>query len=179
MFVTTHLAPMKQKTKSKLRSTVMKSNSTRTLLVLAAALVTAMAPLQAQESRCSNVGQAGNWAYTYIGTIFTPGGPVPAASVGHFSQDAAGNITGSQARSVAGSSGVEDIAGSVAVNRDCTATATINVLVAGVLQRTAVLALVYDTNKNHARMIFQSLTLPDGTNVPVVITIDANRLFKD
>jgi hypothetical protein len=64
------------------------------------------------------------------------------------------------------------------VNRDCTATATINVLVAGVLQRTAVLALVYDTNTNHARMIFQSLKLPDGTNIPVVITIDANRLIS-
>jgi hypothetical protein len=25
-------------------------------------------------------------------------------------------------------------------------------------------------------MIFQSLTLPDGTNVPVVLTVDANRL---
>jgi hypothetical protein len=156
----------------------MKSNSTRFLLLLCATSVLMLVPLQAEVDRCSNVGPAGNWAYTYIGTIFTPGGPVPAASVGHFSQDAAGNIAGSQARSVAGSSGVEDIEGSVAVNRDCTATATINVLVAGVLQRTAVLALVYDTNKNHARMIFQSLKLPDGTNIPVVITIDANRLFS-
>jgi hypothetical protein len=153
-----------------------KYNSARSLLFLTAAFAIAVVPLEAQASRCSNVGQEGSWAYTYTGTIFTPGGPVQAASVGHFNQDAAGNITGSQARSVAGSSGVEDIEGSVAVNRDCTATATINVLVAGVLQRTAVLALVYDTNKNHARMIFQSLMLPDGTNIPVVITIDAARL---
>ena len=157
----------------------MKTNIARSLLMLCVTLVLMLAPLQAEASHCSNVGQAGNWAYTYIGTIFTPGGPVPAASVGHFSQDAAGNITGSQARSVAGSSGVEDIAGSVAVNRDCTATATINVLVNGQLQRSAVLALVYDNNGNHVRMIFQSLTLPDGTNVPVVITIDGNRLFSE
>jgi hypothetical protein len=157
----------------------MKTHIARVLLMLNATVVLMLVPLQAEASHCSNVGQAGNWAYTYVGTIFTPGGPVPAASVGHFSQDGAGNIIGSQARSVAGSSGVEDITGSVTVNRDCTATATINVLVAGVLQRTAVLALVYDNSKNHARMIFQSLTLPDGTNVPVVITIDANRLFKD
>jgi hypothetical protein len=27
-------------------------------------------------------------------------------------------------------------------------------------------------------MIFQSLTLPDGTNVPVAITIDGNRLVN-
>jgi hypothetical protein len=26
------------------------------------------------------------------------------------------------------------------------------------------------------RGIFQSLTLPDGTNVPVVITVDGNRV---
>jgi hypothetical protein len=155
----------------------MKSNFTRPLLVLAATFVVAMAPLQAHASACSNASTAGNWAYTYTGTIFSPNGPLPAASVGHFSQDAAGNVTGSQARSVAGSSGVEDITGSVSVNKDCTATATIQVLVNGQLQRTAALALVYDNNGNHARMIFQSLILPDGTtNIPVVLTIDANRL---
>jgi hypothetical protein len=156
----------------------MRTNFSRALLVLGATVVLAMVPLQAEASHCSNASQAGNWAYTYVGTIFTPGGPVPAASVGHFSQDAAGNITGSQARSVAGSSGLEDITGSVTVNRDGTATATINVVVNGQVQRTAALALVYDSNRNHARMIFQSLKLPDGTNVPVVITIDANRLFS-
>jgi len=156
----------------------MKTNFLRTLLVLGATFVLAMIPLQAEASHCSNAGQAGNWAYTYTGTIFTQNGPVPAASVGHFSQDSEGNITGSQVRSVAGNSGLEDITGNVAVNRDCTATATINVIVNGQLQRTAAIALVYGSNKNHARMIFQSLTLPDSTNVPVVLTIDANRSFS-
>jgi hypothetical protein len=33
----------------------------------------------------------------------------------------------------------------------------------------------YHSNQNHERSIFQSLTLPDGTNVPVVLTVDANR----
>jgi hypothetical protein len=98
--------------------------------------------------------------------------------VGHFNQDAAGNVTGSQTRSIAGNPGVEDITGNVTVNKDCTATANVNVLVNGQLQRTSVLALVYDNNGNHVRMIFQSLTPPDGTNVPVVITIDGNRLIK-
>jgi hypothetical protein len=157
----------------------MKTNFARALLVLGATLVLALAPLQAEASHCSNAGAAGNWAYTYTGTIFTQNGPLPAASVGHYHQDGAGNIAGSQARSVAGNSGAEDISGNVAVNKDCTATATINVLVNGQLQRSATLALVYDNNGNHARMIFQSLTLPDGTNVPVVLTIDANRLFSN
>jgi hypothetical protein len=48
--------------------------------------------------------------------------------------------------------------------------------VGGQLQRTAVLALVFDSNGKHVRMIFQSLTLPDSTNVPVVITIDGNKV---
>ena len=153
----------------------MKTNFAHALLVLGATFIMALAPLQA--NACSTAGQAGNWAYTYTGTIFTPNGPVPAASVGRFHQDAAGNITGSQARSVAGSSGVEDITGTVTVKGNCTATAIINVLVNGQLQRTALLALVYDSDGNHVRMIFQSLALPDGTNVPVVITVDGNRLI--
>jgi hypothetical protein len=47
------------------------------------------------------------------------------------------------------------------------------------LQRTAILAGVYDTNMNHARDIFQSLTLANGTNVPVVLTSDVSRLFPE
>src|SRR5246127_3991411 len=133
-----------------------------------------VSPLQA--AQCSTAASAGNWAYTYTGTIFTPNGPLPAASVGHFHQDAAGNITGSQTRSVAGNSGVEDISGTTSVNKDCTGTATVNVFVNGQLQRTAVIAGAYDSNGNHARDIFQSLTLPDGTNIPVVITADLSRV---
>jgi hypothetical protein len=154
----------------------MKHDLAHALLMLAVATVWALTPLPAEAGRCSTATTAGDWAYTYTGTIFTPNGPVPAASVGHYHQDAAGNVSGSQARSVAGSSGLEDISGSVSVNRDCTATGTINVLVNGQLQRSAALALVYDSNGNHAHMIFQSLVLPDGTNIPVVITIDADRV---
>jgi hypothetical protein len=51
------------------------------------------------------------------------------------------------------------------------------VFVNGQLQRTAVLAGTYDNNRKDARYIFQSLTLPNGTNVPVVITADAAKLI--
>jgi hypothetical protein len=97
--------------------------------------------------------------------------------VGSYTQDSAGNVAGTQTRSNGGSSAVETITGIATVNRDCTGTANIDVYQDGVLQRSAVLALVYDGNGNHARMIFQSLILPDGTNLPVVITLDANRLL--
>jgi hypothetical protein len=154
----------------------MKTQLVNALLVLAAALVLALTPLQAQ-AHCSNASTAGNWSYTYTGTIFTQGGPLLAASVGHYKQDAAGNVTGSQTRSVEGDSGVEDIAGNVTVKKNCTATGTIKVFLNGQLQRTPVLALAYDSNGNHVRMIFESLTLPDNTKVPIVITVDGNRLF--
>ena len=136
-----------------------------------------LAPLHAEAAHCSTAATSGKWAYTYTGTIFTQNGPLSAASVGHFSQDEAGNLTGSQTRSVAGSSGVEDISGTVSVNKDCTGTATISVFVSGVPQRTAVLAVAYDNNMNHARGIFESLVLPDGANVPVVITSDNSRVI--
>jgi hypothetical protein len=154
----------------------MKPQHTHSLGVLGAILALALLPVNAQASRCSNASTAGSWAYTYTGTIFTPNGALPLASVGHYNQDGAGNVTGSQNRSVAGNSGVEDISGTVSVAPDCTGTGTIDVLVNGQLQRTAVLAIVYDSNGNHARMIFQSLTLPGNVNVPVVITLDANRM---
>jgi len=144
---------------------------------LALVLTVLVAPLQAEAAHCSTAASAGKWAYTYTGTIFTSNGPLPAAAVGHFSADTAGNLIGSQTRSVAGSSGVEDIAGTFSVNKDCTGTATINVVINGQVQRTTVLAVAYDNNMNHARGIFQSLVLPDGTNVPVVITSDNTRVF--
>jgi hypothetical protein len=153
----------------------MKPCSTHFISTIAVALALTFIPVEAQGSHCSNASVAGSWSYTYTGTIFTPSGAFPLASVGHYTQDREGNVSGSQSRSVAGSSGVEDISGTVSANPDCTGTATVNVLVNGQLQRTAVLAVVYDSNGNHARMIFQSLTLPDETNVPVVITLDANR----
>ncbi len=157
----------------------MKPKITGMIMAACWALVLSLtsAPLQAQASHCSTARAAGKWAYTYTGTIFTPNGPLPAASVGHYTEDASGNLTGSQARSVAGSSGTEDITGTVSVDRDCTATATIRVYVNGQLQRTAVLAVVFDKNMNHGRGIFQSLVLPDGTNVPVVLTSDNSRMF--
>lgn len=147
------------------------------VLAVAGAIAATFAPSHAAAARCSLSGASGSWAYTYSGTIFTPAGPVPAASVGRFSQDAHGNLTGRQTRSVAGGSGVEDITGSVTVNHDCSGSAAVDVLVDGQLIRSAVLAVVYDDNQKHARGIFQSLTLPNGTNVPVVITIDYARIF--
>jgi hypothetical protein len=152
----------------------MKNKCVQSGLLLTALCVLSIMPLQAQ-ARCSLGSSAGNWAYTYTGTVFAPN-PLPAAAVGHFSQDAQGNVTGSQTHTVAGQTEVEDISGTVIVNSDCTASASITVSLNGQVLRTAALNAVYDSNGNHLRMIFASLTLAGGTNVPLVVTIDANRL---
>ena len=153
----------------------MKARIMPLVLLLAASWVLGVAPLQAQAAKCSLASAAGNWAYTYTGTVFAPN-PLPAASVGHFSQDAQGNVSGGQTHTLAGQTEVEEISGTVAVNSDCTGSATINVSLNGQPLRTATLDTMYDTNGNHARMIFTSLTLAGGPSVPIVITIDANRL---
>ena len=151
---------------------------TRTLsMALCLGLTVAAAALNSETRHCSTAGTAGKWAYTYTGTISTPRGPLQAAVVGHFRSDAAGNLTGHQTRSVGGRSAVEDISGTNSVNANCTSKMTIKVFVDGQLHRTAVGAVVFDRNMNHARAIFQSLVLPDGTNVPVVLTANNSRLF--
>ena len=154
------------------RNVVCTSLSIVSLIMLSLSLV----PV-AHATKCSTALTAGSWDYTYTGTLFTTGGPLPLASVGRYTQDSAGNVSGSQVRSVAGVPGVEDVVSTIPVQQDCTASAAVGVYVNGQLQRTAQVAFVFDSNGNHFRAIFQSLTLPNGTNVPVVITVEGNKLF--
>lgn len=155
----------------------MKSKMPFAGLVIAMLCITSMLPSQAQAGQCSQASLAGNWDFTYSGTVFVPNA-LPAAAVGHFKQDRAGNMTGSETFSLAGATEQEDFAGTVTVSPDCTATATVQVFLNGQLQRTSVLAVAYDSDLKHGRAIFQSVTLPDGSNLPVVITFDANRVFS-
>jgi len=155
----------------------MKRNLARTTLVtLSLALIVAGLAPASNASTCTTAGLAGSWGYTYTGMLILPTGPVPVAAVGHYSADASGNISGTQTRTVAGESAQEVIKGSATVSADCTGTATIGVYdQSGNLLRSAVLAAVYVNNGKIARDIFESLTLADGTNVPVVITAEANK----
>ena len=60
-----------------------------------------------------------------------------------------------------------------------TGSATINVYLAGVLLRTTTVDVAYDRDGNHVRMIFTSLILADGTVLPVVATLDGNRVSTE
>src|SRR5215469_12511087 len=128
---------------------------------------------------CSTETAAGNWGVTLSGTLILPTGPVPAAGIARGSFDAQGNTTpgATEARNVGGGFANETLTGSWTVNPDCTGTLTIHAYESGVLVRTSVLSIVFVDNLNKALMVQESLTLPDGTLVPAVITAEGERIF--
>lgn len=144
------------------------------LLFATAALSTAPS---VQAGQCSSAGVAGRWGYTYTGTIVLSTGGVPVAAVGQFTLDADGNLSGSQTRSNGGVSKQETITAKVTVNADCTGTGNFNVYDSGQLVRSAVLDLVFDDDSRELRAIFESLTLTNGPSLPLVVTVNARRIF--
>jgi len=155
----------------------MKRNIARIVLmtVSVAILSMSMAP-QVSAQLCSATTVAGSWAATLTGTIILPTGAVPAAAVLRFHVDAAGNVSGSEARNVGGDFVNETLKGTLIVHPNCTGTATADIFQSGVLTRTVVLAIVFDDNSTQLRMVQKSLTLPDGTNIPVVVTVEGKKL---
>jgi len=149
-----------------------------TLLISVTALCLGVVPVQAAE-HCSNAKAAGTWGFTLTGTLILPTGPVPGAAVGRLSVDEAGNISGTEARNVGGGFANETITGSWTVNSDCTATVTANIYESGVLVRTSVLAAVFVDDSGKIRAVQESLTNPDGSTIPVVITLEGNKLFRE
>src|SRR5438552_3497468 len=143
----------------------------RTILVVlsVATLYMSLAPEVSAQATCSLATIAGSW-----GAILFPAppGPVPAAAVVRFNIDAMGNVSGTEARNVGGGFANETLKGTVSVNPNCTGTATVNFFQSGALVRTSVLAVVFDNLSTHVRMVQKSLTLPDSTKVPVVITLE-------
>jgi len=129
----------------------------------------------AYAARCSTEAVAGDWAFTLTGTLIVQGGGVPVAATGRFTADRDGNITGVEARSVGGGYADETLTGNWTVNPDCTSTLTAKIYESGSLVRISVVSLAFDDNSKEARMVQQSLTLPDGTVLPVVITLEARK----
>jgi len=150
---------------------------------IAAALPFAMALLgtsaPARAEKCSLAAAAGKYGFTLNGVAITQAGPVPLAAVGKAILDAAGNVSGSEARSVGGAYADETLSGTYTVNADCTGTATVQFFEAGNLVRTSVLSLVFDNNLREIRMVQKSLTLPNNVVLPVVITVEARKMFTE
>ena len=153
----------------------MKCNIARTtLLISVTTLCLGMVPVHAADT-CSTAKAAGKWGFSLSGTLILPTGPVLGAAVGRLSVDAAGNISGTESRNVDGGFANETLTGLWSVNSDCTATVTANIYESGILVRTSVLAAVFGDHSGKIRAVQESLTLPDGTTIPVVITLEGNR----
>jgi hypothetical protein len=154
----------------------MKDNIRRTTLgiISFAVLLAGLTPV-AHSSTCSTATVAGNWGFTLTGTLLPSTGPILGAATGRVTADADGNVSGTEARSVGGSYANETAAGKWTVRPDCTGTLHIKFYESGQLVRTSVTSIVFDNNAMEFRMVQKSLTLPDGTKVPVVVTIDGKK----
>jgi hypothetical protein len=154
----------------------MKPNTAYTTLMIAfcLAFLVGLAPA-AHGATCSTSTVAGNWAATLSGVLIMPTGQVPVAAVIRATADTEGNLTGTEARSVGGDYADETLRGSWAVNADCTGTGTFNFYLAGQLVRVSAVTVVFDENSKQLRMIQKSLTLPDGTQLPVVVTVEGKK----
>ena len=130
------------------------------------------------DSICSAANLAGQWGYSFSGTIITSAGGVPMGVVGKATIDAAGNFSVTQNSSTAGQvSQNETATGTVTVNSDCTGTMTLSVTdPAGNVLRKAAWTVVFDDNGTEFRAIMTSLQLGDGTNVPAVVTMAGKKV---
>jgi len=147
------------------------------LAILFATLVLCVVP-SAQARQCSLAGSAGNFGFTLTGTILLPTGAVPIAAVGRATIDAAGNVSGTESRSVGGGFADETFTGTLTVNPDCTGTLTVKFYESGQLVRTSVIATVLVDNQREVRGVQKSLVLPNGLSLPVVITLEAKKTFS-
>jgi hypothetical protein len=158
---------------------IMKRNSAvTTIMILVLTSCLSFASDHDGSGGCSTRRTAGDWGFTSTGVLTPPTGPpVPTGAVGKFTQDSAGNVQGSQVRSTNGVAAHQPFTGTVAVNADCTAKYTLNVYDdSGNLLRTVTLDAVVVDNGNLQRWIVELSLLPDGTSVPQVQTVEANRL---
>jgi hypothetical protein len=109
------------------------------------------------------------------GSIILPTGSIPFGAIGVVEVDASGNVSGTAVSSTGvASSGT--LSGFLTVDADCSFTVTTAVHdSAGTLQRYLDFAGVFTSNFNGLHAIVTSLRLPNGTPLPSMITLNAER----
>jgi len=126
---------------------------------------------------CTSATAVGTFGFTTTGTLILPTGPAPVAAVGLVTFNLNGNITGSQDRSVGGAFAHETLTGTFTVTRDCTIIAVANVYdSSGNLVRTSTIPGVLVDNGKQIRAIFETVVLPNGLDLPSVLTLEADRI---
>ena len=133
----------------------------------------------AQAAHCSLAGVAGTYGFTLSGVVNLPTGAVAIAAVGKAVLDSNGEVSGTEARSVGGGYADETFTGTFTVNADCTGTTTLQFFESGQLVRTSILSIVFDNSQREVRMVQKSLQLPNGVFLPVVITVQAQKMFSE
>jgi hypothetical protein len=147
-----------------------------TLAAISFALLLGSLTPAAYAANCSTETVAGSWGFTLTGTAILPGvGPTLVAAVGRVTADNRGNFAGTEARNVGGEYADETVNGIWTVNPDCTGTLNGNIYQNGQLVRISVTTITFDNNSKEFRMVQKSLTLPDGTVVPVIITLEGKK----
>lgn len=127
---------------------------------------------------CSYRRVAGDWGYTKTGTLFLPSGPTPFATVGTFTLETNGTLSGINNGSVGGTVSRDVLSGTFAVNSDCTGTTTVGVYSEeGALLRTIEMALVFDDDVHQVRGLVTRLELPNGVILKSVITAEAKKML--
>ena len=125
---------------------------------------------------CTLAGVAGSYGFSYNGVAVLPSGTVPVAAAGRFSSDGAGNVVGTEINSLNGTAAFQTIKGTITLHSDCSTLLVASVYQGNMLVRTSVIHYQYENNGTEIQGIFRKVTLPDNSDLPVVITITGQRV---
>jgi len=127
----------------------------------------------AHAATCSTARAAGTYGFATSGTVVGIG---PRVSAGIVTLDAAGNVNGKATSSLNGAIADEVFSGTYTVNSDCTIRLAANIFdLSGKLLLTVTENGAWDDNMREIRGIFTSATLPDGTSLLTVISLEARK----
>ena len=156
----------------------MKRNIVWTMLLVALLVLSLAAVAKDKDGfKCSLEEIAGTWGYTETGMIVitdpSQGGTIltlaPYASVGKYTIDRDGNLSGARTASQAGKIIRATIEGTATVNPDCTGKITLNFPGNPPAEK----FIVYVNNGREARMIITTAPYPS------VLVTEAKKLFPD
>jgi hypothetical protein len=86
-------------------------------------------------------------------------------------------LSGAETVNLGGNPSPETIVGKFTTLPNCRWTLVANVYEGGTLVRTSTIDGVWTLNSTQATASFRNVTLPDGSSLPVVVTINSSKMF--
>ena len=164
----------------------MKRNIVWTMVFLSALLLSVPAVAKdnwegdkdSDDCTCSLAMVAGEWGYIETGTVYLPTGPLAYASLGRYTLDADGNLSGARTAFIGNSINPMNawIKGTITVNSDCTGTETLRFYSDPdytTLTGTGTKNVVYVNKAREARKILIPNAVP---GFPAVLTTEAEKM---